>query len=183
MNALLDRRSFLVRAAGIAAGRFFQGTSSLADVGGAELAAKRSRVIAACKKNWDANKGDCSAFVRAVSQELGFTLSGQANDIYQEIQKDPWTRIGVGTQSSSVAGISAGEGKFVLAAMTGSPNGHVAVVVDYRNAFDSYSPSERNKAVASWGALHSVGADYQKITSSFTAADLARTLFAYQLIA
>lgn len=180
MNEQLTRRSFLVRVAGCAACPLFLGNCSLADVGGAEMAANRSRVIAACSKHWDANKGDCSGFVRAVSKELGFTLTGQANDIFQEIQSYPWTRIGVGARASSIAGITASEGKFVVAAMTGTPHGHVAIVVDYRNAFDSYPPSERSKAVASWGALHSVGARYQKITSSFTAAELARTLFAYR---
>jgi hypothetical protein len=140
-------------------------------------------VIAACTKHWPDNKGDCSAFVRAVAQDLGFVLNGNANAIYAQIAKAPWVRIGIGAQAAAVAGISAGEGKFVVAAEQGQSNGHVAVVVDYRNAFDSYSPVDRDKAVASWGKLNSVGKDYERITLSWTAADLQRVLFAYQDIA
>lgn len=154
-----------------------------ADVGGAELAAKRSRVIAACTKHWPDNQGDCSAFVRAVAQDLGFVLKGDANAIYTQVAKDPWVQIGVGAQASATAGVSAGEGKFVVAAEQGGKNGHVAVVVDYRNAFDSYSPVDRDKAVAFWGKLNSVGKEYTRITLSWTATDLQKVLFAYQPIA
>jgi hypothetical protein len=155
---------------------------SLADVGGAEVAARRSRVIAACTKRWPDNQGDCSAFVREVAHDLGLTLNGNANAIYTQIAKAPWVRVGIGVQASATAGLSAGEGKFVVAAEQGQENGHVAVVVDYRNAFDSYTQVDRDKAVAFWGKLHSVGKEYGRITLSWTAADLQRVLFAYQVI-
>jgi hypothetical protein len=155
---------------------------SSADVGGAELAAKRSRVIGACTKHWPDNQGDCSAFVSAVARDLGFALDGNANTIYTQIAKAPWVRIGIGTKASAIAGISAGEGKFVVAAKQGQGNGHVAVVVDYRNAFDSYPQLDREKAVAFWGKLHSVGKEYERITVSWTAADLEQVLFAYQIV-
>jgi hypothetical protein len=151
-----------------------------ADVGQAELAGKRSKVIASCTSHWDENKGDCSAFVRAVAHDLGFELSGQANDIYQQISAVPWVRIGIGT--TAAAGVTAGEGKFVVAALTGKPNGHVAVVVDYRNAFDSYASGDREKAVAFWGKLNSVGKEYTRITRSWTADDLKKVLYAYRPI-
>jgi hypothetical protein len=151
-----------------------------ADVGQAELAAKRSKVIASCTTHLDENKGDCSAFVRAVADALGFELSGQANDIYQQISAPPWIRIGIGT--ATAAGLAAGEGKFVVAALAARPNGHVAVVVDYRNAFDSYAPVDRDKAVAFWGKLNSVGKEYTRITRSWTADDLKKVLYAYRPI-
>ena len=158
------------------------GDEIAADVGGTEVAAKRSRVIAACTKNWPDNQGDCSAFVRAVAQDLGFVLKGDANAIYMQLTKDPWVQIGLGTRASAVAGVSAGEGKFVVAAEQGPKNGHVAVVIDYRNAFDSYSQVDRNKAVAFWGKLKYVGKEYTRITLSWTTADLQNVLFAYQAI-
>jgi hypothetical protein len=152
-----------------------------ADVGMAEQAAKRGRVIAACTKHWAENSGDCSGFVKAVVKELnlGFTLSGQANDICDQIVKGPWVRIGLGNASAGIAGITAGEGKLVLAGLAAPGNGHVAVVVDYRNAFDSYEARDRDKAVAFWGRLHSVGQEYTRITQAWTASDLDRVLYAY----
>src|SRR5256885_9864904 len=91
---------------------------------------QRELVIAACTNHWVENSGDCSGFVKAVVKELnlGFTLSGQANDICDQIAKAPWVRIGVGNNSAAVAGITAGEGKLVLAGLAAPGNGHVAVV-------------------------------------------------------
>jgi len=159
-------------------------TRSHADVGGAEEAAKRSRVIGACTKHWAENSGDCSAFVKAVVQELnlGFTLSGKANDICDQISKSPWSRIGVGNASATLAGVAAGEGKIVLAGLAAPGNGHVAVVVDYRNAFDSYAEGDKNKAVGFWGKLHSVGKEYVRITQAWTASDLENVFYAYARI-
>jgi hypothetical protein len=182
MNYFCSRREFLTRISSASFSLLCLAGSGLADVGGAEAAGKRSRVIAACVKHWPDNQGDCSAFVRAVAKDLGFHLSGNANDIYGQIAKTRWTQIGVGTPASVTAGITAGEGKFVIAAEEGQGHGHVAVVVDYRNAFDSYSQVDRNKAVGFWGKLNSVGKEYQRITLSWTAADLQKVLFAYQVI-
>ena len=182
MNHVQTRREFVTGLSGATFSLLCLAGRSLADVGGAELAAKRSRVIGACTKHWPDNQGDCSGFVRAVAHDLGFALAGNANAIYTQIAKAPWVQIGVGTKASVIAGISAGEGKFVVAAEQSQGNGHVAVVVDYRNAFDSYAQVDREKAVAFWGKLHSVGKEYERITSSWTAADLERVLFAYQIV-
>ena len=182
MNSVSTRRQFLFGVSGVTLGFLLLPEASVGDVGGAELAAQRSRVIASCTKRWPDNQGDCSAFVRAVAQDLGFVLKGDANSIYSQIAKDPWLQIGIGTQAAATAGVTAGEGKFVVAAEQGQKNGHVAVVVDYRNAFDSYSPVDRDKAVAFWGKLNSVGKDYARITLSWTAADLQNVRFAYQAL-
>jgi hypothetical protein len=182
MNRFYSRRDFLGEISSASISLLCLAGSGLADVGGAEAAGKRSRVIASCVKHWPDNQGDCSAFVRAVAKDLGFHLSGNANDIYGEIAKNPWIQIGVGASASVTAGISAGEGKFVIAAEESQGHGHVAVVVDYRNAFDSYPQVDRNKAVAFWGKLNSVGKEFQRITLSWTAVDLQKVLFAYQVI-
>jgi hypothetical protein len=83
---------------------------------------------------------------------------------------------------ATVAGISAGEGNLVVGASKGVANGHVAIIVDYRNAFDSYGAVDRDKAVAFWGSLNSVGKEYTRITKSWTATDLQKVLFAYRPI-
>ena len=182
MDQLKTRRLFLGRAYLSAAGVIASVRTAVADVGGAEKAAKKGRVIAACTKRWSDNKGDCSAFVRAVAHDLGLDLSGNANSIYSQITASPWNRIGIGTDAATVAGVTAGEGNLVIGAKKDQPNGHVAVVVDYRNAFASYSPLDRNKAVAFWGSLNSVGHEYTRITLSWTATDLKDVLFAYRPI-
>jgi hypothetical protein len=182
MNQHHTRREFLGRISAVTLGALWLPNRFLADVGGAEAAARRSRVIAACTKHWPENQGDCSAFVREVAHDLGFVLAGDANAIYTQVAKDPWVRIGVGAQASATAGITAGEGKFVVAAEQSQGHGHVAVVVDYRNAFDSYSQVDRDKAVAFWGKLNSVGKEYARVTLSWKAADLERVLFAYRSI-
>jgi hypothetical protein len=64
MNSVNTRRHFLFGLSGADFGFLLLPKTSLADVGGAELAAKRSRVIASCTKHWPDNQGDCSAFVR-----------------------------------------------------------------------------------------------------------------------
>jgi hypothetical protein len=46
-------------------------------------------------------------FVRAVASDLETKLSGQANEIYDQISKEPWVRIAVGKQASTIAGVSA----------------------------------------------------------------------------
>jgi hypothetical protein len=183
MNHKQTRRDFLVGISVTTIGLLSSSNRSVADVGGAEAAAKRSRVIAACTKHFPDNQGDCSAFVRSVAQDLGFALNGNANAIYTQIAKDPWVRIGIGAKAAATAGITAGEGKFVVAGEQSAGNGHVAAVVDYRNAFDSYSKVDRDKAVAFWGKLNSVGSEYTRISLSWTAADLERVLFAYRIIA
>lgn len=59
---------------------------------------KRSRVIRLCETLWEEGdyKQNCSGFVKAVAAGLQIQLSGEANDIYEQIQKAPWTYCGEG---------------------------------------------------------------------------------------
>ena len=182
MDRMKTRRIFLRQAYIPVVGAIVSARIAAGDVGGAEKAAKRGLVIAACTKHWPDNNGDCSAFVKAVAHDLHLDLTGQANDIYDQIAISPWTRIGIGADAATIAGVSAGEGNLVIGASKGQGNGHVAVIVDYRNAFDSYSPVDRNKAVAFWGSLDSVGQEYFRITKSWKASDMKNVLFAYRPI-
>lgn len=138
---------------------------------------KRGKIIQACEKHWPENADNCSGFVKAVAEELGVTLSGQANDIYEQISAAPWGVLGEGTHGASLAGLVAQEGRLVVAAKKASQNGHVAIVVDL---FGQYRDSvQRGKAVAYWGRLHSVGKQYTQITKSWNEADLQNVKYAY----
>ena len=50
-------------------------------------------VIVACEEQWPNYQSDCSGFVKAVAASLGVTLTGQANDIVDQIQRVPWTTV------------------------------------------------------------------------------------------
>jgi hypothetical protein len=123
----------------------------MADGRGGFSSDQRSRVIRLCETLWEKSdyKQNCSAFVKAVAAELQIPLSGQANDIYEHIQKAPWTYCGEGGHGSVVAGITASEGKFVVGASQDLPNGHVAIMVDYSN--------KSSRAKAYWGRLPGPG--------------------------
>lgn len=122
-----------------------------------------------CRKNWPLQKSNCSGFVKAVAKDLGIALEGVANDICQAIQAAPWRQLGKGTAAAKIAGASALEGKFVVAALSAAGNGHVAVVVDL-NA---------HGAIAYWGRLNSVGKEYAPISQSWNASDLTKVVYAY----
>jgi hypothetical protein len=51
----------------------------------------RSKIIVACEKHFDTHKNNCSGFVKAVVNDVTkqLLLSGQANDIYDQLQKSP----------------------------------------------------------------------------------------------
>ena len=178
MDRQLTRRACLIRMSLTTLGVFRAGHLLAADVDSAEAAGRRTRVIRACSSHWQDNKGDCSAFVNAVAKDLGISLTGNANAIYDQISASPWVRLGIGPKSVAAAGVAAYEGKLVIAARRGKPNGQVAVIVDYRNAFDSYAPAEQYKAIAFWGNLDTVGDQYKKITTAFTRKQFSEVLLA-----
>jgi hypothetical protein len=100
---------------------------------------RHTKILRACEKHWDAHKDDCSGFVKAVAAELGIALTGQANDIYEQIQRSPWSVIARGKRGgehAATAGIAAGYGgKFVVgASRNSSGHGHVAVIVEHSGA-------------------------------------------------
>ena len=108
---------------------------------------KRPKVIRLCETLWGEGdyKQNCSGFVKAVAAELQIQLSGRANEIYEQIQKAPWTSWGEGNHGAVVAGTTVSEGKFVVWASQDFPSGHVAIVVDYSN--------KSRRAKAYWGRL------------------------------
>ena len=110
-------------------------------------------IIDACEAEWDAHKGDCGGFARAVAARLGVTLTGMANDIVGEIQQAPWSPVADGPTAAQ----AAAQGRLVVAGLNGAnqqvpdpAHGHVVVVVQGPLAHGLYP-------TAYWGQLGGVG--------------------------
>lgn len=125
----------------------------------------QKKIIAACEKHWNANKDNCSGFVKAVAAEIDIFLPNeQADPIIKYISewtRASWWKIG----SPKDAGRLAEEGHFVLACLTmadsGHANGHVAVVTS------GYKSSHRGDPRGYWGAYKSVGEKNATMNYSF----------------
>lgn len=116
-------------------------------------------VIAVCKKEWDACKGDCSGFVRVVASDLGIHLAGLANEIVSFVRKN-WQSAKDGPTAASLAA----QGMFVIGGLEDEPHGHVVVVVR--------GPLNRGKyPTAYWGQLGGVGKEAQTINWAWNAKD------------
>jgi hypothetical protein len=87
-------------------------------------------IVAACRKHFDEHSDNCSGFVRAVANELGYSLTGNADGILDQIEKG-WTKI---DRLKAIDAVKAGT--LVIAGLKSSEHdpprnhGHVAVVVD-----------------------------------------------------
>jgi hypothetical protein len=114
----------------------------------ADPSPKAKRVMTACESRWDGNKGDCSAFVRAVGHDVGIDLSGTANAIVDAMGKtgSGWTALKDGKEASD----KATAGLLVVAGLKAEPHGHVVVVVPGPLAREKYP-------TAYWGRLGGEG--------------------------
>jgi len=125
-------------------------------------------IIDVCENNWDANKSDCSGFVKAVSNALGVTLfsaGDNADAIMDKLSTAVgWNLIGDLPTVESDASL----GMFVIAGLKSGDfnpartNGHVVVVV---NGDD---PNHPGYPLAYWGTLGGVGQKDSSIRNSFT---------------
>ena len=142
----------------------------------------------ACDDAFDVseNRGNCSGFVKAVATELGIPMQGQANDIYNDIQKDPWRFLGRGDTGATAAVYAARQGFLVIAAWKNeSGHGHVAVVTDWTGLGRTGAPTSRN-VLASWGVLNlpDKAQNHGLIRESFSPREkLPDVIFASQYIA
>ena len=134
------------------------------------------RVRSACEAEWEANKSDCSAFVRAVATQLGAAIPGNANAdaIVQEMRSGGhWEKLADGPAAAA----AARNGRFVVCGLKGSEqavadvHGHVAVIVDGALNRDKYPH-------AYWGRYGGVGAKDQTINWAWTAADRDKVTYA-----
>ena len=134
-------------------------------------------VIDKCEKDFEANNTDCSAFVKAVGQDLGITLTGQADDIVDQIRGTGWTVLTGGPEAKQ----KADAGWFLVAGMKGvdldPPNahGHVVVVVSGPIAQLKY-PS------AYWGKLGGVGSKNTTLNYAFNPTSRDRVLYSARQI-
>jgi hypothetical protein len=136
------------------------------------MAARSVREV--CEACFDAHKGDCSGFARAVANELKVPLQGLADEIVETLRTGQgWSRLSNGVAAAK----SAHDGKLVMAGLKGSEqthpdlHGHVVVVVDGPLAHDAY-PS------AYWGQLGGTGAEDETINWAWIAEDRDRVTYA-----
>jgi hypothetical protein len=132
------------------------------------------RVRQACEACFEAHKGDCSGFARAVASQLNVPLQGLANEIVETLRTGQgWTRLIDGIAAAK----SAHDGKLVIAGLRGveqthpDPHGHVVVVVDGPLARNAY-PS------AYWRKLGGVGAKDKTLNYAWIAEDRDRVSYA-----
>ena len=125
-------------------------------------------IVRACDANWEANKRDCSAFVKAVASDLGITLTGQANDIVDQIGRAPWTSLSDGVAAKQRAEM----GCLVVAGLKDTPNGHVVVITP--------GTLDRGKyPTGYWGKLHSIGKKNTTINYAWDEDDRDNVTYSY----
>lgn len=127
---------------------------------------KGQPIIDRCEAAFDANKNDCSAFVRAVAAASGITLTGQADNIVDQVTGAGWVQLTDGVQAASMADA----GMLVIAGLKSSEhtpprnNGHVAIVVSGPLANGKYPTGY-------WGSSGGASAKNQTLNYSWNAAD------------
>jgi hypothetical protein len=123
-------------------------------------------VTTACETEWETWRSDCSGFAKAVASRLGVSLSGQANELIDYLQRSPeWRNLGSDTKSAIGQAVL---GDFVIGGLKSRPHGHVVVVV--RSEATLYP-------VAYWGRFGAVGKKKTTINFSWRRADLPNVLF------
>jgi hypothetical protein len=127
---------------------------------------KGQPIIDRCEAAFDANKNDCSAFVRAVVAASGITLTGQADNIVDQVTGTGWVQLTDGVQAASMADA----GMLVIAGLKSSEhtpprnNGHVAIVVSGPLANGKYPTGY-------WGSSGGASAKNQTLNYSWNPAD------------
>ncbi len=113
---------------------------------------------------------NCSGYVKDVAKDLGIILTGQANDIVDQIQKAPWISI----KSGKEAKLKAELGMFVVAGLKAKPHGHVVIVVPGSLSHGKYP-------TAYWGSLGGVPKKKTTINWSWNKSDRDNVFYAYRV--
>ena len=132
------------------------------------------RIIDVCEASWDANKSDCSGFVKAVTGALGvttFTGDDGADSIVDKLNAaGDWTA--VSPKDGSLAKAQADAGLLVIAGLKGAdqvqPDSHGHVVIVVTGPLDL---AHGKYPTAYWGRLGGVGAKAQTINFAWRAGD------------
>jgi hypothetical protein len=130
-------------------------------------------IINECESQFEAFKSDCSGFVKAVAAAFSVTLTGVANDIVTEIQKDGWLQLG---HDGAMAKTKADNGWLVIGGLSGNGNdppqqhGHVVIVVS--------GPINQNKyPSAYWGKLGGTGEKDKTINWAWNAKSRDKVIY------
>jgi len=129
------------------------------------------KIIDSCESNFDANKDNCSGFIKAVSADFNITMTGQADDLVDFLtSSSDWTAIVDGT--GAAAKEKADQSFLVMGGLKSSEltppraNGHVVIVVS--GPLDSIN----NKyPLGYWGVLNGVGEKDASISHAFNTTD------------
>ena len=106
------------------------------------------------EKEWDANKSNCSGYIKAVAADLGIVLAGQANDLIDFwTAHSPWINLGHDAKRASTL---AASGYFVVAGEKDRPNGHVVLIVPGWSA--------NGHPMGYWGRLNGIGMKNKSIS-------------------
>jgi hypothetical protein len=115
-----------------------------------------------------ANKSNCSGLVKCVGNEIGVKLTGQANDIVDHIKVN-WSKAKDGVEAKE----KSEAGKYVIAGVKDSPNGHVVIVVpgglDWRGKYPT----------AAWGTFNGLGEKKKTLNWAFPEDDRKCLTYAY----
>ncbi|WP_444996092.1 hypothetical protein [Aliikangiella sp. IMCC44359] len=125
------------------------------------------KILTLCEKYWATYQQDCSGYIKAIASELKIPLSGQANDIVDQIQRDPWRILKSGVEAC----LQATSGMFVVAGLKANPHGHVVVVVPGPLSHSKYP-------TAYWGSLGGIAKKNTTINWSWNKIDRDNVIYA-----
>jgi len=127
-----------------------------------------NKVTKACEAHWEVYKDDCSGFVKAVAKHVGVELTGQANDIVDQMQQTPWKVLKSGREAAGQAQLNF----FVLGGLKETGHGHVVVVVP--------GPVDREAyPTAYWGKLNGTGKKARTINWAWKPGDRDKVIYAF----
>ncbi|GGA01292.1 NlpC/P60 family protein [Dyella caseinilytica] len=120
-------------------------------------------IVAACEKNWDHWKHDCSGFVNAVTTDLGIPITGTANQMMDDLNVpgSGWTVLGNDPQKAQDY---ANKGYLVIAGTKAKSHGHVVIIVPVSHAV--------KYPYGYWGQYGGTGMKNERITKAWRPEDL-----------
>ena len=130
---------------------------------------KVNKIISLCEKYWDENQKNCSGFVKEIASEIGISVTGQANNIVDQLNGSDWVKCKDGIEARQ----KAIEGNFVVCGLKATQHGHVVVVVSGPLAHGKYP-------TAYWGSLGGVGKKNTTINWSWNKMDRDLVTYAYR---
>ena len=131
-------------------------------------------IVNLCEANWEANKANCSGFVKAIAAALQVSTFDPDDDADQIVDKlrgaGDWVALGIGDGAAAKA--QADQGLLVVAGLKGNeqavPDAHGHVVVVVTGPLD---PAHNAYPTAYWGSLGGTPGKAQTINFAWRTAD------------